>query len=235
METFLTKAMTIVALICFLLVGVAATAIIGRDSIPTPRLELASASVSEVHGPVSDREGKQDKLAVVGYSLQQPSEPQQLDPALSESLRRAYASTSPADIGMPKEIAAPSDPAATQAIAPAAPAKPKVVTKPAPQKSYALLSDIQIAGIKERLKLSAAQESYWPPVETALRAVARKIHAGRQANPNATGVPIDPDAAEVQQLKSAAMPLLFQLREDQKSEVRSLARIIGLEKVASMI
>jgi hypothetical protein len=31
------------------------------------------------------------------------------------------------------------------------------------------------------------------------------------------------------------MPLLFQLREDQKSEVRSLARIIGLDKVASMI
>ncbi len=105
-----------------------------------------------------------------------------------------------------------------------------------PQKNYALLSDIQIAGIKERLKLSASQESYWPPVETALKAVARKIHAKRQADPNAAGgIPIDPEAEEVQQLKSAAMPLLFQLREDQKSEVRSLARIIGLEKVASMI
>lgn len=142
METFLTKAMTIVALICFLLVGVAATAIVGRDSIPSPRLELASASVSAVQGPVSNREGKQDKLAVTGYSLQQPSESLHIDPALSESLRRAYASTSPADIGMPKEIAAPSDPAATQAIAPAK--QPKVVAKPAPQKSYALLSDVQI-------------------------------------------------------------------------------------------
>jgi len=36
----------------------------------------------------------------------------------------------------------------------------------------------------------------------------------RQADPNATGVLIDPDAEEVQQLKSAAMPLLFQLREE---------------------
>ena len=234
METFLTRTMTIVALTGFLVVGAAATAVIGRDSIPTPRLELASASVSAAQGPVSNREVKQDRLAVVGYALE-PSQPRQLDPALSESLRRAYASTSPADLGMPKEIAGPNAPSETQAMAPAAPAKPKVVAKPQPQKSYALLSDIQIAGIKERLKLSAAQESYWPAVETALRAVARKIHAGRQANPNATGVPIDPDAAEVQQLKSAAMPLLFQLREDQKSEVRSLARIIGLEKVASMI
>jgi ABC-type transporter Mla MlaB component len=65
--------------------------------------------------------------------------------------------------------------------------------------------------------------------------VARKINATRQADPHATGAPIDPDAAEVQQLKSAAMPLLFQLREDQKQEVRTLARLIGLEQVASQI
>ena len=53
--------------------------------------------------------------------------------------------------------------------------------------------------------------------------------------PNATGRADRPEAAEVQQLKSAAMPLLFQLREDQKREVRSLARLIGLEKVAAAI
>src|SRR6202011_2578623 len=110
-------------------------------------------------------------------------------------------------------------PAAPVAM-PAPPPKPKLAVKPPPQKPYALLSDAQIAGIKERLKLSSAQESYWPAVESALRAVARKIHATRQADPNATGAPIDPDAEEVQRLKSAAMPLLFQLREDQKREVR---------------
>jgi hypothetical protein len=144
---------------------------------------------------------------------------------LTEPLRQAYASTAPAEIVMPK---------VTEPSAALAPAKPKVVARPQPQKNYALLSDVQIAGIKERLKLSSSQESYWPPVETALRAVARKIHAKRQADP-AAGVPIDPESEEVQQLKSAAMPLLFQLREDQKSEVRSLARIIGLERVAAMI
>jgi hypothetical protein len=235
METFLTRAMTIVALTCFLVVGAAATSILGRDSVPLARFELASVSPAEA--PVANRQNKQDKLAVVSQALAafdpKASEPVQTDPALSESLRRAYASTSPADLGMPQAIA----PTAAPATAAALPPKPKAVSppKPQPQKNYALLSDIQIAGIKERLKLSSAQESYWPPVENALRAVARKIHAGRQANPSAGGVPIDPDAEEVQQLKSAAMPLLFQLREDQKSEVRSLARIIGLEKVASMI
>ena len=231
METFLTKAIMIVALTCFLVVGAAATAILGRDSVPAARFELAAAHAA-FQNPVSNREGKKDKLAVATLALA-AYEPPQAAPLLSEPLRQAYASTAPADLGIPK-VAAPT---MVPAAAPAKPKSPelKAATKPAPQKNYALLSDIQIAGIKERLKLSTSQESYWPPVETALRAVARKIHAKRQADPNGSGIPIDPEADEVQQLKSAAMPLLFQLREDQKSEVRSLARIIGLEKVASMI
>ncbi|MBR1145575.1 hypothetical protein [Bradyrhizobium sp. AUGA SZCCT0431] len=223
----MTKAITIVALTCFLVVAAAATAILGRDSLFAARYELASVPAA-VQNPVSNKESKKDKLAIATMALA-AFEPPQAASVLSEPLRQAYASTAPADLGIPK-VAAP-------AMAPAAaPPKPKAAAKPAPQKNYALLSDIQIAGIKERLKLSASQESYWPPVETALKAVARKIHAKRQADPNAAGgIPIDPEAEEVQQLKSAAMPLLFQLREDQKSEVRSLARIIGLEKVASMI
>ena len=225
METFLTRTITIVALTCFLVVGAAATSILIRDSVPGAPSELAA--VPAVQDPVSNKENKKDRLAVVSYALA-AYEPPQATAALSEPLRQAYASAAPTDIGIPQVMAPTAAPAA-------APPKPKAAAKPQPQKNYALLSDIQIAGIKERLKLSSAQESYWPPVETALRAVARKIHAGRQANPNAAGVPIDPEAEEVQQLKSAAMPLLFQLREDQKSEVRSLARIIGLEKVAAMI
>jgi hypothetical protein len=233
METFLTKTMTILALICFLVVGAAATAILGRDSVPAASPQLAAAPAAAVQAPVSNKQNKKDRLAVVSYALA-AYEPPQTTAALSEPLRQAYASMGPADIGLPKEVA-PAAPMAPAASSPVAPPKPKAVAKPQPQKNYALLSDGQIAGIKDRLKLSASQESYWPPVESALRAVARKIHAGRQANPTASGVPIDPDSAEVQQLKSAAMPLLFQLREDQKSEVRTLARIIGLEKVAAMI
>ena len=159
---------------------------------------------------------------------------------LFRSVRQAYASAEPADIGLPQlsdpvDAAQPKIAEPVPAPAAAAPPKPKAAAKPAPQKNYALLSDAQIAGIKDRLKLSSSQEYYWPAVETALRAVARKIHAKRQGDPAAGGMPIDPDSEEVQQLKSAAMPLLFQLREDQKNEVRSLARLIGLERVASMI
>ena len=240
METFLTRAITLVALTCLLVVGAAATSILARDSVPAARYEVASAVIDKPL--VSNKEGKKDRLAVATLALasfeppqtqiQAQAEPQaqtqnqtqDQTPVLTEPLRQAYASTAPADnIGMPK--------LADPALKPKAAGKPQ----PQPQKNYALLSDVQIAGIKERLKLSSAQESYWPPVESALRAVARKIHASRQVNLGAAGMPIDPDSEEVQQLKSAAMPLLFQLREDQKSEVRSLARIIGLEKVAAMI
>ena len=151
---------------------------------------------------------------------------------MPEPLRQAYAAAGPADLAVPN-VSAPAP--APVAAAPVSPPKPKAAAKPPVQKNYALLSDVQIAGIKERLRLSPDQESYWPGVEKALRAIARKIHSTKQTNPADGTPPIDMDSEEVAQLKSAAMPLLFQLREDQKSEVRSLARIIGLERVASMI
>jgi hypothetical protein len=215
----LTRAITLIALSCMLLAGAAAISILGRDSVPAAKADMNSPVVKS---PIANREGKQDRLAVNRLALAS-FEPPPME-KLSEPLRQAFASTRPADIEQPKAAAIPALP------------KPKPVAKSAPQKPYALLSDGQIAGIKERLRLSSDQEYYWPAVENALRAVARKIHSTRQADPHvAAATPIDPDSAEVQQLKSAAMPLLFQLREDQKQEVRTLARLIGLEKVAAQI
>jgi hypothetical protein len=233
----------IIALTCFLVVGAAALSILGRDSVP----DATSSTVARVaENPVSNKQAKKDRLAVASYALAS-FDPAPSQAEFNEPLRQAFAAQNPADFAPPR-ITAPQaavpQAVAPQAVTPAAMPQapqvsksevPKVAAKPAPQKSYALLSDAQIAGIKERLNLSPDQQSYWPAVESALRAVARKIHATRQADPHATGAPIDPDSDEVQQLKSAAMPLLFQLREDQKREVRSLARLIGLEKVAAQI
>ena len=215
----MTRVITLIALSSVLLAGAAAESILGRDSFPAAKADMNSPVVKS---PIANRESKQDRLAVTNIAVAS------LEPApiqtLSEPLRQAFASTGSADIVQPKAVAIP------------APQKPKPVAKPAAAKPYALLSDVQIAGIKERLRLSSDQEYYWPAVENALRAVARKIHSTRHADPHVAGAaPIDPDSAEVQQLKSAAMPLLFQLREDQKQEVRTLARLIGLEKVAAQI
>lgn len=227
----MTRSITIITLTCFLVVGAAATSILTRESMQASDAETPALVVKN---PVANRESKHDRLMVTSLALAS-LEPQQSESA-NESLRQAYAASSAADIEAAKAVAALPQ-VAPQLTAPKTKAAANKPQQPQPQKSYALLSDGQIAGIKERLKLSSSQESYWPAVETALRAVARKIHSSRQANPNATGTPpqIDPDSEEVQQLKSAAMPLLFQLREDQKEEVRKLARIIGLDKVASAI
>jgi hypothetical protein len=224
MESCLSKAVTIVALTCFLVLGAAAAAILGRESAPAAGASMVAPSTFAQGVAVPNRESKADRLTVATATPDRaPPEPTGTIPA--EPLRQAFSATPPVEIEGLK-----LNDAATAAL------KPKLATKPPVPKSYALLSDAQIAGIKERLKLSPSQEYYWPAVENALRAVARRIHAARQADPNsAATVPIDPEATEVQQLKSAALPLLFQLREDQKREVRTLARLIGLEKVAAAI
>ena len=185
----MTKAVTLIALACLLVAGAAANSILGRDSVPAA-LVAAAAPIGK--NPVANRASKQDRLTVAA----QPAAPVEPPPTatLNETLRQAFASTAPVDIEPPK-ITAPD-------TLPVVPLKPKLASKPPAQKPYALLSDVQIAGIKERLRLSSDQEYYWPAVENALRAVARKIHATRESDPHATAALIDPEAAEVQQLKS---------------------------------
>jgi hypothetical protein len=223
----LTRALTLLVLGCLLLTGVAVASILGRDSIPSLSYgdSAAQNSVAVSRGPISNTQGKKDKLPVAG-AMMASLDPQQVPSVDGSPLRQAFASDSP--------IEAPGSTVLAPIVVPQPAAKPKAAAKPA-QKTYTLLSDAQISAIKSRLNLTASQESYWPGVEAALRNVARRIHETKQASPSAGAPPIDPDSDEVQQLKSAAMPLLFQLREDQKREVRALARMIGLEKVASAI
>jgi hypothetical protein len=238
-ERRLSKAITITVLTSFLVLGAATTAILGRDSVPSVSAEMISETPPK---PVAtNRAAKADRLiptlALASAAIepvQVPADRLSQAPVLTEPLRQAFAAATPADFPMPKAATPVARAPDAAEVSLEAPAKPKVA-KPQPQKSYTLLSDVQIAGIRDRLKLSSSQEYYWPSVETALRNVVRKISANKLSNPNAPGVPIDPNCDEVQQLKSAAMPLLFQLRDDQKEEVRKLARIIGLEKVAQQI
>lgn len=240
----MSRSITIVVLTCFLVLGAATTAILGRDSVPSVSAEMITqASPKQLS---TNRAAKADRLVPTLALASAAIDPVQVSadklsqaPVLTEPLRQAFAAATPADFPMSKTSTSASvneAPAAAQVPAVEVPSKPKVVAKPQPQKNYSLLSEAQIAGIRDRLKLSSSQEYYWPSVETALRNVVRKISANKLSNPNAPpSAQIDPNCDEVQQLKSAAMPLLFQLRDDQKEEVRKLARLIGLEKVAQQI
>jgi hypothetical protein len=105
-------------------------------------------------------------------------------------------------------------------LVPTAPARPKPDNH--------ILNDAQIASIKARLKLTPDQQRYWPGVEAALRGIAYKINksGGKLAS-------IDADGPEVQQLKSAAIPLIMMFSEQQKNEVRQLVQVMGLQKLAA--
>jgi len=136
-----------------------------------------------------------------------------------------------------------------EAVQPKAEAKP-VPAAPKPElKSAAdaarhanragfVLNDAQIASIKSRLHLSPDQEQMWPAVEAALRNIAyaksrdRRRHGGASA---AEVAALDPYGPEVQGLKSAAFPLIMSFSDEQRSEVRSIAHVMGLDQLASQL
>jgi len=99
-----------------------------------------------------------------------------------------------------------------------------------------VLNDAQIASIKHRLKLTTEQAQMWPAVEAALRKI---VYTRTAMNPKGAGqsggspVYIDPSSPEVRELKSAALPLLMRLNDEQKRDVKMLAYVMGLEAVAS--
>ena len=223
----MTRTLTFLVLGCLLLTGVAVASILGRDSVPMLSSSESSivtqSAIPVSRGPVANRENKKDRLppgalmASLGPAASNPP---------ADQLRQAFANEGAVELPQTSTVLPP-------VVVPQPAARPKAAAKNSDHKNYTLLSDAQISAIKGRLNLTPSQEAYWPDIELALRAIARKMHASKPAAGNAP--PIDPESAEVQQLKSAAMPLLFQLREDQKREVRALARIIGLEKVAAAI
>jgi hypothetical protein len=114
---------------------------------------------------------------------------------------------------------------------------PKRMVRAAQPKPAVLFNDAQLASIKSRLRLTRDQEQYWPQVEQALRAISWRLATQQDGKRPVRGnqaQSIDPNSPEVQRLKSAAIPLIMSMREDQKQQVRQLAHTMGLSQVASM-
>ena len=166
-------------------------------------------------------------------------------PVLSYSSRTVgytVASVTPASIPVDTVVASLASPADAT---PAAAAPPLPEPKPAafaPVRHAnavhpgSVLNDAQIANIKRRLRLTPDQESLWPAVEAALRNIAysKKSQETRVASAHSAPMAyVDPNSADVQRLKYAALPLIMRLNEDQKQEVRSMAHVMGLDGVAS--
>jgi hypothetical protein len=123
-------------------------------------------------------------------------------------------------------------------------AQPRSEPKPASEgvrnsnRQVYVLNDAQIASIKHRLHLSPDQEQMWPAVEAALRSIAySKSREGRHRGgaTSAEVASLDPYGPEVQGLKSAAFPLIMSFSDEQRSEVRSIVHVMGLDQLASQL
>jgi hypothetical protein len=144
-------------------------------------------------------------------------------------------------------VAAPTRGITVAAAAPSVAAAPMPPTRPAPQihlasvttkpvvparsltRPGAVLNDAQIASIKRRLNLTPDQERMWPSVEAALRNLSYSKKGGHDAGHAVAS--IDPASADVQNLKSAAMPLVMSFSSDQMRELQSISRVAGLDKL----
>ncbi len=98
---------------------------------------------------------------------------------------------------------------------------------------------VDIIRIKNVLKLTAEQQAYWPPVEAALRDLARRQPAEgaglvkRVTNRVASFVV---DSTAIAKIGAAARPLVGVLDDRQKADAMMLVREMGLGPVlASLI
>lgn len=100
-----------------------------------------------------------------------------------------------------------------------------VVAQEAPQASTHVsawriaISEVAIARYRAELRLTAAQEKYWPAVASALRHLARLPEINE---------------AEVRHVAPSVSPLLASLDDHQKQVAMSLVQRAGLAQYASL-
>ncbi len=94
---------------------------------------------------------------------------------------------------------------------------------------------INIGRIKTALQLTAEQERLWPPVEAALRTLARQQSntesAGFMKRISRSVVSVVLNGAAVERLAAAARPLIAMLSREQMQSASGLAQEMGLGPV----
>jgi hypothetical protein len=105
-------------------------------------------------------------------------------------------------------------------------------------KSEAVMSFSQVSRLKAALKLSAAQEPLWAPVEQAFREIGQAqqadgSHSFVQGIKSRAASAIGLNALALRRLASAAYPLIRSLNEEQKQNGLAFARSAGLASVAA--
>lgn len=195
------------------------------SAAPAPSFELASASTVIVHNANS---------ALFAPEPMLPAEPAAAEPAEPVQPSQTAAQVQVADLS-PTPPVALARPAASPIVPKphevAGSAKPHVAPVRREARPRRMFDDAQLAAIKRRLNLTPDQEQMWPAVAAALRNIG--IEREREARAHGGKGEINPDSRQVADLKSAAIPLIMSFSDEQKDEVRTLARGMGLSQLAS--
>jgi hypothetical protein len=104
-------------------------------------------------------------------------------------------------------------------------------------KSEAMMSFGQVSRLKAVLKLTQAQEQFWPAVEQAFREISQaqegSVSQGLVQGIKQRAAAIGLNALALRRLATAAYPLIRTLNEEQKQSGLTFARSVGLESVAA--
>jgi zinc resistance-associated protein len=108
-----------------------------------------------------------------------------------------------------------------------------------PDGTNVVVTESQIARFKAALRLTSAQERHWPPVEAALRSLAKQRQAPDESSggmvyrlsSKAAGIVVD--AMGFKRIAAAAGPLLRSLDDEQKQSAMSAASAMGFSNLAS--
>jgi hypothetical protein len=101
-----------------------------------------------------------------------------------------------------------------------------------------VVKEAHIARLRAALNLTAEQQAYWGPVESALRAIARaqareEASAGFVQRMSDRASRVAGTAVHIKRLVSAAKPLIRVLDENQKRSAMSFAQAAGFGNLAS--
>jgi hypothetical protein len=101
------------------------------------------------------------------------------------------------------------------------------------------ITEVHISRIKAALRISAAQEPYWVPVEHVLMAIAREQGLTEQGSfmrrmgERVVAIALNSEVA--QRVAAAAWPLLRTMDDGQKRTARALAHEMGLGGMVAMM
>jgi hypothetical protein len=208
-------------------------------SLPAPQPVEAAQPVAYALASATSTPAEISPLKVKTIPMlfrEEAEAPAAAEPAVASAPSVAARTVSPITAAVP--LPRPRPASAPMAMVPAGPslslqpgslAISAATRRGAPDDGY-----LGVAGIermKTALALTAEQEEYWPAIASELLALGKVMKVNAKTSNGKASV----DNEQIQRLYWAAAPLLTRLSYEQKSKVKQMAHLMGLNQVADAL